>query len=109
MNMRQRRERVMLEVIFKNSAKHSDMLEIMDQLCNWKREWKSKANQTTDDVDDSFLFGGDQLTRERAYGSKLLRAVGAEEDGEKLKECIPKIEDWHAKMCFYQVSIIGVP
>lgn len=50
----------------------------------------------------TILFGGDQLTTERARNLK--NAVSnSDSSSDHLKELIPVTEDWHAKMCLYQV------
>ena len=48
------------------------------------------------------LFGGDQLTRERAHNAKDAKLQSAN-PRKKLQGLIPKIEDWHARFTFYQV------
>lgn len=48
------------------------------------------------------LFGGDQLTVERAHGSKKCRSN--EIRGlDRLEGLIPVVEDWHAKVIFLKV------
>ena len=50
------------------------------------------------------LFGGDQLTVERARGAKKER--NNENRGkDRLEGLLPVIEDWHAKVCFLKVRI----
>ena len=51
------------------------------------------------------FFGGDQLTRERANGALGARLQSSTPLG-RLEGVIPKIEDWHALVCFYQVGYI---
>ena len=50
------------------------------------------------------LFGGDQLTTERA---RTVRNVLSNSDSasSKLEGLIPVTEDWHAKMCLYKVCV----
>ena len=48
------------------------------------------------------IFGGDQLTKERATGAQDAKLQSTEQH-EKLKGLIPVVEDWHAWMTFYQV------
>ena len=48
------------------------------------------------------FFGGDQLTRERAGGAQDARLQASTREG-RLQGVIPKVEDWHALMTFYQV------
>ena len=48
------------------------------------------------------LFGGDQLTVERAIGAK--NSKKNENRGlEQLEGLVPVIEDWHAKVCMLKV------
>ena len=44
------------------------------------------------------LFGGDQLTVERATGSKQERN-NESRDKERLEGLVTVVEDWHAKVC----------
>ena len=48
------------------------------------------------------LFGGDQLTVERAVGSKRERCNECR-GTDRLEGLVPVIEDWHAKVCFLKV------
>ena len=51
------------------------------------------------------LLGGDQLTVKRACSARAQRSNS--EDGRgKLEGFIPFVQDWHAGMCFMQVSVI---
>lgn len=51
------------------------------------------------------LFGGDQLTAERATGAK--RSKSNECRGlDQLEGLVPVIEDWHAKVCFLKVCVL---
>ena len=57
-------------------------------------------------MEDTFhqiLFGGDQLTRARAYGSQQLRS-GGDRAKIRLEGVIPVVEDWHAKKILLGVS-----
>ena len=49
------------------------------------------------------FFGGDQLTKERAGGALDAR-LQASDPLSRLDGVIPKVEDWHALVCFYQVN-----
>lgn len=48
------------------------------------------------------LFGGDQLTTERA---RTVKNVLSNSDAatSRLEGLVPVTEDWHAKMCLYKV------
>jgi L1 cell adhesion molecule like protein len=48
------------------------------------------------------LFGGDQLTVERATGSQRVRSNECR-GIDRLEGLIPVVEDWHAKVCFLKV------
>lgn len=49
------------------------------------------------------LFGGDQLTRERAMHAQRAKAQ-SRNALRKLQGLLPKSEDWHALVCFYEVN-----
>lgn len=48
------------------------------------------------------FFRGDQLTRERAYHAQEAKAQSGTVLG-RLQGVIPKVEDWHTLVTFYQV------
>ena len=52
------------------------------------------------------LFGGDQLTEERAINTRRAFLDG-ETKFEKLKGLSPKFEDWHAKKTLYEVTTVN--
>ena len=52
------------------------------------------------------FFGGDQLTRERAGGA-LDAWLQASDPLRSLEGVIPKVEDWHVLVCFYQVNKVN--
>ena len=53
------------------------------------------------------LFGGDQLTAERATGAK--QSINNENRGyDRFEWLVPVIEDWHAKVCFLKMGSIIV-
>ena len=53
------------------------------------------------------LFGGDQLTVERA---RTVKNVLSNSDSARcrLEGLVPVVEDWHAKMCLYKVIIMNM-
>ena len=51
------------------------------------------------------LFGGDQLTTERARTVKNVLS-NSDASTSRLENLIPVTEDWHAKMCLYKVCIL---
>ena len=48
------------------------------------------------------LFGGDQLTRERAYHAQDAK-LQSKDPKSRLLGLVPKVEDWHTRVTFYQV------
>lgn len=48
------------------------------------------------------LFGGDQLTRERAFHSQDSK-LQSSTPMKRLLGVVPECEDWHAKNSYYQV------
>ena len=82
-------------MLTKCENKGEDMVDILQYTHRY-------VPKVLDEVFVLILFGGDQLTRERAYhaqdaklqSSTLIR---------KLLGIIPKCEDWHARTYFYQV------
>lgn len=48
------------------------------------------------------LFGGDQLTRERAYHAQDSK-LQSSDPLHRLLGLVPKVEDWHTRSVFYQV------
>lgn len=59
----------------------------------------------SDEVFVPVLFGGDQLTRERAYHAQDAKLQSSTPIC-KLLGLVPKCEDWHARTSFYQVGIV---
>ena len=92
--------------MLKNEVKHEDMVSIMTHLQKYVSMCSKESSvQDPDDnekytlVEDTFhyLFGGDQLTVERAYGGKKERKN--ESRGKyQLDGLVPVVEDWHAKV-----------
>ena len=102
-------------IIQKCETEHEDMISIMDKL----EQYVPTVSQSTvlqdpvtnEDIElyiDEFhyiLFGGDQLTVERAMGSKHEKSN--EQRGiDRLDGLIPVIEDWHAKVALLKVCIM---
>jgi L1 cell adhesion molecule like protein len=111
--MSQKSDVVPLGVLFKNETSHEDMIDIMSHLQQYV-----PTDTTEDEVLNPFtnepfkvhidkfyhiLFGGDQLTVERAIGSKKERFNEAR-GIERLDGLLPVVEDWHAKVAFLKVS-----
>ena len=101
-----------LGVILKNETKHEDMVNIMIHLQQYvpfssteKKVIDPNNNQEHSmscDVFHPILFGGDQLTAERAVGSKRCRR-NEDRGFDKLAGLTPVIEDWHAKVALLKV------
>ena len=85
---------VPLGVLKKNENTTADMIEIMEHVQKYTPVVGKKIKP--------IFFGGDQVTRERATGAQDAKAQSADKR-KRLKGVIPKVEDWHALMCFYQV------
>ena len=60
------------------------------------------VSTVSDEVFVPILFGGDQLTRERAYHAQHAK-LQSSTPIRKLLGIVPKCEDWHARTSFYQV------
>lgn len=101
----------------KNEIKNEDMTAVLSHLQQYVPT-KSETEELVDPDDgevfqlcaDHFhyiLFGGDQLTAERATGVK--RSIDNENRAlDRLEGLIPVIEDWHSKVCFSKVSDINI-
>ena len=50
------------------------------------------------------FLGGDQLTKERASGAQSAK-VQSSDPFHRLRGLIPKSEDWHTLVTFYQVLL----
>ena len=87
---------VPLGVLKKNENKTEDMIDILDHI---QHRYVPFVGGHT-----KFIFlGGDQLTREHAVHAQDAKAQ-SNGTRKRLKGVIPKSEDWHALMCFHQVS-----
>ena len=103
---------VPLGVLLKNEVRHEDMVSILEHLQQYVP--KNSMEQWVTDPDDqeevqlmldrfhNILFGGDQLTVERATGSKRDRSNECR-GSERFEGLCPVIEDWHAKVCLLKV------
>ena len=93
--MAMKSEAFVLDVLPKNEAKHSDMLDIMSTL----QDYLGQEFPTTKTV----VSGGDQLTCERQACAQHHMM-----DGNSRRDCLallePVCEDWHGLMCFLCVG-----
>ena len=87
--MSKKSETYFLDVLMKNEAKHSDMLDITITAHNYLAEDFAPTSKV--------LSGGDQLTCERQYCAQHHLM-----DGDTPRECLqnlePVREDWHTLM-----------
>ena len=100
---------VPLGVLFHSEQYNDEMKEILKEVYKYVSSTASigDGSGTGDSTQvRSFptLFGGDQLTTERA---RTVRNVLSNSDSasSRLEGLIPVTEDWHAKMCLYKVSV----
>ena len=75
------------------------MIEIMEEI----QKFVPTAT-STDEFINSCIFGGDQLTCERARNSQRHRKDSATRH-ERLEGLILTVEDWHTKMNYYEASL----
>lgn len=82
-------------MITKCENKSEDMIDILEHI----QQYSPKSE---DGRIYPIFFGGDQLTRERASAAQEAKLQSSTTQ-RKLKGVIPKSEDWHTLVCFYQV------
>ena len=92
-------DQVPLGVLMKLEQKGDDMIDILMHTHKYVPQKPGEFAQ--------IYFGGDQLTRERAGGA-IDAQLQALTPHDQLRGVIPKIEDWHALVCFYQVQVTFV-
>ena len=80
-------------VLTKSEQVGDDMIDIMTHIHKY-------FPQSTNGKFIPVFFGGDQLTRERAGGAMDARLQASD----PLEGVIPKVEDWHALVCFYRIK-----
>ena len=100
----------------KNESKIDEMVQIMSTLHRYipattttvecQVEGEEQPDQLTIDRFHQILFGGDQLTVARARSAQAARLNSSSGSGQ-LQGFIPVVEDWHAKLCLLQVSILA--
>ena len=86
---------VVVDVLMKNEAKHSDMIDIMNQMQDYLGSGYPN--------DRRLLSGGDQLTCERQVGAQRHRMDG-DTIRERLRLLEPVTEDWHCLVILLSVS-----
>ena len=92
-DMDEKSETVVLDVLHKNEAKHEDMLDIM----------RTQQSYLEPHLNAMRLSGGDQLTVERQRCAKR-HIMDSDTPKQRLDYLEPKIEDWHALQTFLMVS-----
>ena len=93
---------VPLGVILKDENVGSEMIEILDTLHQYIPEESTSDGRK---FLERCLLGGDQLTCERARNAQRHRQDG-KEALERLEGFVPVAEDWHMKMCFFEVLLL---
>lgn len=104
---------VPLGVLKKNEMKYDDMIGIMEHLHNYVPTKTETVNidlpitgdhlEMTKTSFHTVVFGGDQLTAKRARGSQMIRSNSIT-SSHQINGLLPTAEDWHAKLCFLEVS-----
>lgn len=97
--MSKKSEVVVLDVLMKNEAKHSDMIDILKHMVsylgdNYRYEKKVAS-------------GGDQLTTERQVGAQRHVMCGNNPE-DRLDVLEPQTEDWHCLVVLLTVCMQGV-
>lgn len=104
---------VPLGVLFHSEQYNDDMREILREVYQYVPTVTScSSDDGGNGMDDSIpgssfpiLFGGDQLTTERARTVKNVLS-NSDAPTSRLENLIPVTEDWHAKMCLYKVLVL---
>ena len=91
--MKLKSETTILDVMHKNEAKSSDLLDIM----------KAMQMYLGQEFRGTVLSGGDQMTCERQRGSQR-HMMDADTREDRLELLEPQLEDWHALQCLLGVS-----
>ena len=86
-----------LQVLMKSEQYTEEMIDIMGKY----QEYVGPKQGTSDEM-ITVMFGGDQLTVERAWCVKRAKSQSQSSDL-RLDGLHPKIEDWHGLVVFYEV------
>ena len=95
--MASKSEVIVVDVLMKNEAQHSDMIDIMSRMQEYLGEDYPSDRRVPS--------GGDQLTCERQVGAQRHTMCGNTVQ-ERLGVLEPVTEDWHCLVCFMSVSVI---
>ena len=87
-------EVIVLDVLMKNEAKHSDMIDIMKYMQGYLEKYPDEMR---------VLAGGDQLTCERQVGAQR-HTMDGDTVRDRLGLLEPVTEDWHCLVCLLSVS-----
>jgi hypothetical protein len=93
--MGKKSEVIVLDVLMKNEAKHSDMIDIMKCMQGYLGENYPDERRV--------LSGGDQLTCERQVGAQR-HTMDGDTVYDRLGLLEPITEDWHCLVCLLSVS-----
>lgn len=95
MEMGNKSEVIVLDVLMKNEANRSDMIDIMKCMQNYLgKEYPSERRVPS---------GGDQLTCERQVGAQR-HTMDGDTVQDRLGLLEPVTEDWHCLVCLLSVS-----
>lgn len=99
---------VPLGVLLKNETNYEDMTDILDHYQTYIpsvncEQSLPEEGKTPDKQFITTLVGGDYLSVARARGAQLIRST-SELTEHTLDGIMPVAEDWHAKVCFLEVS-----
>ena len=108
---------VPLGVLNKSEMKYDDMIEIMEHVHQYVPTNTETVEIDLPTIDDKLkvtktnvhttVFAGDLLTAKRARGSQKIRSNSITPT-EQISGLLPSSEDWHARLCLLQVSMVCV-
>lgn len=103
---------VPLGVLDENETSYEGMIRILEALQKYvpskfvdMKEQVPGTDLKEEKVFITTLVGGDLLSAVRARGAIYIRS-GSELQEDRLKGLLPVSEDWHAKVCLLEVSVI---
>lgn len=97
--MSQKSEVAVVDVLMKNEARHSDMVDIMRTMQGYLGDQYPAENR--------IASGGDQLTCERQTGSQR-HLMDGDTPRDRLQLLEPQCEDWHCLVIMLSVSWLKV-
>lgn len=87
---------VPLGVLMKSEQRGKDMVDILQHIHQYIPKHPTGECYP-------LSFGGDQLTKQRVAGAQNAK-LQSEKESRRLRGIMPVVEDWHARMIFYQVN-----